>query len=155
MHRSPAVPTVRALARILILVALPCLLAATSAGATTYYSKGSLAPNLLSSWSTLRNGTGAAPATFTGASDLFVVQGPHSMTTTSDWPAAGTIHSVEIEDSGTLTANHPVSVAVFTVDDRAFYVHNFASPGGGDGLTADFPGSTSRTLGLTSSVTIL
>lgn len=68
--------------------------------ATTYYSNGSNAPNLTSSWKPNTNGTGTSPTNFTVASDVFIVQNGHTMTTTANWAVTG---SVQVSNGGTLT----------------------------------------------------
>src|SRR5204863_8643549 len=51
-----------------------------SAWAVTYYSQGSLAPNLVTSWNSIRGGGGLPPLNFTSG-DVFVIQSPHNMGT--------------------------------------------------------------------------
>jgi hypothetical protein len=82
---------------------------------TTYYSKGSLAPNTAANWNTNRDGTGSNAANFT--SGVFVIQGtggglsaPHTMISGSSMTfAAGTTLIVEdgatLQQSSTITFN--------------------------------------------------
>ncbi|HUK61990.1 MAG TPA: hypothetical protein VLV15_01615, partial [Dongiaceae bacterium] len=56
----------------LVAIAAGCMVAAT-AHAATYYSQGSLAPNLTASWNSARDGSGVAPADF-ATGDAFVIQ---------------------------------------------------------------------------------
>ncbi|HNT77948.1 MAG TPA: PKD domain-containing protein [Anaerolineae bacterium] len=120
--------------------------------ATTYYSQGSLAPNLTTSWNSARDGTGSAPANFT-AGDVFVIQDGHNMTTTAAWSVTGTGATIQIEDGGTLTADNIVAVPTFQIDNGGTYIHNAVS-GASNGAGSDIPGSTTRTFGATSTVEI-
>ena|GEM_PF-1981113 len=96
--------------------------AAPTAG-ITYYSQGSLAPNLTTSWNTVRGGGGSAPANFTGG-DIFVVQSGHSMTTSATWTVSGTGAKIQIEGGGTLQANNAVTVPTFQIDAGGKFIHN-------------------------------
>ncbi len=92
----------------------------------TYYSQGSLAPNLLASWNTIRGGGGSSPASFTSG-DIFVIQNGHNMTTSATWSISGTGSRLWIESGGTLTANNAVTLAAvttFQIDNGGTYVHN-------------------------------
>ncbi|MCE3277978.1 MAG: hypothetical protein K0S44_169 [Bacteroidetes bacterium] len=62
-----------------------------------YYSKGSLNPNLLSSWSATRDGSGASPGSFAAGSEFYVQYG-HTMTST----AALTLPVLYVENGGTM-----------------------------------------------------
>ena len=108
---------------VLALIGLP--VARVYAGAT-YYSQGSLAPNQLSSWSTLNEGGGSAPANFTSG-DVFVIQNGHSMTTSAAWSLSGTGSKLWIENGGALIATSAVTLATattFQIDAGGTYVHN-------------------------------
>ncbi|MBI4649521.1 MAG: hypothetical protein HY738_23705, partial [Bacteroidia bacterium] len=72
---------------------------------TPYYSKGSLAANLLTSWSSTRDGTGASPGSFDVAYKFYVQNG-HSMTT----GAADTIPYLTIEAGGYITATYLITM---------------------------------------------
>jgi len=122
-----------------------------AAWATTYFSQGSVPPNTLASWNTVRGGGGASPANFTTANDVFVIQNTHNMGTTATWAVAGSNAKIQIESGGTLTANHLVSVPQFQVDNGGTYVHNAIS-GASNGVATDVPGSTTRSFGASSSV---
>lgn len=94
--------------------------------AVTYYSQGSLAPNLTSSWNTNRIGGGIAPTNFTGG-DIFVIQNGHTMTTSATWSISGTGSRLWIENGGTLRADHAVTLATattFQIDNGGTYIHN-------------------------------
>ena len=130
--------------RLLFAIPVLALLISAAALGATYYSQGSVAPNVLGSWNTIRGGGGTSPANFNGG-DEFVIQNTHSMTTTAVW-AVGNAGTVRIESGGTLTANHAFSVDVFQVNDGGTYNHNFSAPGGGNGTTDDFPGHTPYTV---------
>lgn len=130
---------------------------------TTYYSQGNLNAAALASWNSNRLGGGTTPTDFISG-DIFVIQGAiasggggaanHSMTTGSAWTVSGTGNKIQIEGGGTLTATNLVATSIFQVDNNGTYIHNTTS-GGTTGATSDFPGSTTRTLGATSQVTIL
>ena len=166
-HQSEAAsaraPRARRARRAVIFLAALCVLTASAstfiyvrgrAAAATFYSQGSLPPELFTSWSTQRGGGGAQPTSFTDG-DTFVIQNTHSMSTLSPlgWTVSGTGATVEIESGGILTANAIVSVPNFTVDDGGTYIHNAASANT-DGNASDIPGSASRTFKPTSTVTV-
>src|SRR6185437_6592003 len=116
-----------------LLTFLCYVLRTARAAGTTYYSQGNLAPNLTSSWNTIRGGGGAAPPNFTSG-DIFVVQGtgnggttPHSMTTSATWSISGAASKLQIESGATLTANNAITLAsatTFQIDGGGTYVHN-------------------------------
>src|SRR5207249_1980489 len=118
-----------------------------------YYSQGSLAPNLTSSWSSVRGSGGTPPTSFTSG-DMLVIQNGHNMTTTAAWNVTGSGASIEVENGGTLTATLIVSVPTFQVDNGGTYVHNAVS-GTNQGAATDIPGSISRSFGASSTVQIL
>src|ERR1043166_179450 len=160
---STRAPRARRARRFFVLLAALCVLTASAstfiyvsgrAAAATFYSQGSLPPELFTSWSTQRGGGGAQPTSFTDG-DTFVIQNTHSMSTLSPlgWTVSGTGATVEIESGGILTANAIVSVPNFTVDDGGTYIHNAASANT-DGNASDIPGSASRTFKPTSTVTV-
>ena len=94
--------------------------------ATTYYSQGILAPNLTTSWNTLRGGGGSTPVNFTSG-DVFVIQNGHNMTTSAAWSVSGINSKVWIESGGTLTATSAITLAAattFQIDANGTYVHN-------------------------------
>ena len=93
----------------------------STASATTYYSQGSVAPNLTSSWNTLQGGGGTAPSVFTGA-DAFIVQFGHTMTTTALWTVAGTGSQIII-NGGALNLAHNTSVKYLTLTDGSLTVN--------------------------------
>jgi hypothetical protein len=120
------------------------------AAGVTYYSQGSVAPEAVGNWNTVRAGGGSAPANFTDG-DIFVIQSGHNMSTGAAWAVSGVGSKIQIESGGTLTANNIVAVPAFQVDNGGTYVHNAVS-GSANGAAADVPGSTSRSFGATSTV---
>src|SRR5439155_13850439 len=137
---------------IAVLTMTVLLLSAGSAWAATYYSQGSLDPNVTTNWNSIRLGGGSSPANFTSG-DVFAIQASHSMATTAAWTVSGAGSKVQIESGGTLTANHIVAIPTFQVDDGASYIHNAAS-GTSNGVASALPGSTTRTFGSASTVEI-
>src|SRR5947209_1428301 len=133
----------RALRPAVLLVALCAFAASASlfvyvrgrAAATTYYSRGSspvFLPELVTSWSTNRAGTGSSPSDFTSG-DAFVIQNGHDMSVTSPlgWSVSGTGSKVEIESNGKLTANETITLSsdtTFQIDSGGTYFHNNNSP---------------------------
>ena len=92
--------------------------AGVTADATTpkiYYSQGSVAPNTMASWNTVRGGSGSSPANFTSG-DTFIIQNGHAMATSANWTISGSSAKLQIESSGTLTANNAVSATSFQID---------------------------------------
>jgi hypothetical protein len=91
--------------------------------ALTYYSNGSLDPALLASWKTERNGTGSSPTNFTSG-ESFVIESGDVMTTTSTWSISGTNSKLQIENGGTLSAGHAITLATattFQIDNGGKY----------------------------------
>ena len=110
---------------VLALVGRPA--AHVHAASTTYYSQGSLAPNLTTSWNSSRGGSGSPPTNFTTAGDVFVIQSEHNMTTTAAWSVSGAGSKLWIENGGALTATSAVTLAAattFQIDAGGTYVHN-------------------------------
>jgi len=93
-----------------------------------YYSKGNLAPNVLANWSSTPDGTGAAPASFTLGTN-YIVQIGHSMTTTAIWSFGTTGSILQIQNGGTLQADHIITIATnskFKIDNGGSYIQNVA-----------------------------
>jgi hypothetical protein len=92
-----------------------------------YYSRGSLAPNLITSWNSNRDGSsGNVPSDFTSGS-IFVIQNGHTMTTSALWSVSGTSSKLQIENEGTLNATYAVtfsSATTFQIDNGGTYIHN-------------------------------
>jgi hypothetical protein len=92
-----------------------------------YYSKGSLAPNLTTSWNSNRNGSsGKTPVNFKGGA-TFMIQNGHSMTTSGTWSISGTSSKLEIESGGTLNAVDAITLSsgtTFQIDNGGTYIHN-------------------------------
>ena len=102
---------------------------ALSAGATNYYSQGSLDATETSSWNSAANGTGSAPTSFTNG-DVFIIQGGHLMTTSVAWSVSG--GTVEITNGGQLTESLALTCTTLQVDDGGHYIHavsNTSIPG--------------------------
>jgi hypothetical protein len=74
---------------------------------TPYYSKGNLAPNILTSWSSTRDGSGASPASFASGSEFYVQYG-HTMTST----AAVTLPVLYVENGGHMRAAQNCLISV-------------------------------------------
>src|SRR5205085_10398169 len=106
--------------RLAVFLAALCVLAASAsaffyargrATGTTYYSRGSspvFLPELVTSWSTTRDGLGTPPPNFTSG-DTFVIQNGHGMANVAAWSISGTSSKLQIESGGTLTANAAVT----------------------------------------------
>jgi hypothetical protein len=118
----------------------------------TYYSQGNLAPDLTSSWNTVRGGGGASPSNFT-TGEVFVIQNGHNMTTSGSWSVSGVGNKIQIESGGTLTATYLVSTSNFQIDNGGTYIHN-ASSGIANGVATDIPGTTTKSFGATSTIEI-
>jgi hypothetical protein len=85
---------------IFLIILITTLFAVGNVSGATYYSRGSLAPNSTSSWRTNPDGTGSAPANFTTADDIFIVQNGHTMTMSGTWTVTG---NIVVNNGGTLT----------------------------------------------------
>jgi hypothetical protein len=114
---------------------------------TPYYSGGNNAPNLLTSWWTNTNGTGAHPANFTSDGNIFIIQAAHTMTTTAGWTVAGTGSGVQV--NGTLVATFAVSAPAWTFAAGSTYQH--VQNGGTIPTAAWDPSSNCNITGITSS----
>ena len=139
-------PFVLLCALFLLMVAL-----APAALAVTYYSQGSVTPNTLANWNTVRAGGGSVPANFTTAGDTFAVQNGHNMTNTAAWAVTG--NKIQIESGGLLMANSTfiVSCTTFQIDNGGTYIHNAGNSA--NASATDIPG-TSRSFGASSTVEI-
>ena len=88
-----------------LLVITLFILGVAQASATTYYAKTSVSPHLTTSWGQISGGTGTAPANFTTAGDIFIIENGTTMTATAVWTigAAGTTAStLQINSGGSL-----------------------------------------------------
>ncbi|MBL7817010.1 MAG: T9SS type A sorting domain-containing protein [Saprospiraceae bacterium] len=111
--------------------------------AANYYSVvGQTDPSVLTNWNTATDGTGSAPANFTTAGDVFIIQSGHTMTTTSTWAVTG--NTIQVD--GTLTEQFAITCANFNLSANGVYSHDIAN-------TA-IPG-TSRTFNASSTTNIL
>lgn len=101
----------------------------TSVSGVTYYSRGSFAPNLTSSWRTNPDGSGSAPGNFTTAGDVFIIQNGHSMGLSGNWTVAG---NVAVNNGGTLTTNtRTITISgTFTVGSGTSGTFNINSTSG-------------------------
>ena len=104
----------------------------TNANAATYFSKGSLAANELTSWSSTTDGSGASPADFITPSDVFMIQAGHEMTTSADWIFGATSGNskLQIADAGKLTGTTLITIAAgntFQIDNGGTYINNIAN----------------------------
>lgn len=91
-----------------------------------YYSKGSTAPNLVSSWSLTPDGTGAAPADFAGSNE-FIIQDTHAMVTSALWNLTGGGAKVTIQNGGSLESTFAITIpstGIFEIDNGGTYIHN-------------------------------
>lgn len=92
----------------------------------TYFSKGSLPPNLLSSWVADTTRSQSSPLSFADG-DLFVVRFGHTMITTDVWSITGTNSKLQIVNGGVLEAQHEISLSVestFEIFNGGKYIHN-------------------------------
>ena len=141
------------------------LLFSQSALATTYYSQtaGVAAPATLASWNTVRLGGGSAPTVFTGAGDIFVVQGtgnggtsPHTVTGTAAWAVTATVQvengaTLNQGDGTTASATALFTFGTFQIDNGGTYVVNYKH--GTSGSATSIPG-TAKSFGASSTVEI-
>jgi hypothetical protein len=117
----------KALRLVSILILLFSLSIFTALYATIYYSQGNLAPNLVASWNSQRNGSGSAPANFTSG-DTFAIQNTHNMVSTATWAiSGGTSSKLHIETGGILQADRSITLALtttFQMDAGSKYIQN-------------------------------
>jgi|GEM_PF-2566242 len=94
----------------------------------TFYSKGSLNPESLSSWTSSRDGSGINPIAFNSVDNDFIIQDGHTMTTNTTWNFGSNGSSkLKIENGGILKANHLVSISSldsFIMESNAKYIQN-------------------------------
>jgi hypothetical protein len=102
--------------------------------AVVYYSQGSLNPGALTSWATNPVG-GTAPPNFIMAGDRFIIQTGHTMTTIANWTFGTPTSTLQIQNGGTLTANHLIQfTGTFQIDNGGRYNHNdYTNIGSGPG----------------------
>jgi hypothetical protein len=117
----------------------------SSSYAVTYYSKvGQSNPNALANWTVNSDGSGANPANFTTAGDIFIVQSGHSYTTSAAWNVTGTVQvdgtltygtasavgSLTVTGTGVTTANAATTISgtgTFTINSGGKYIVNHTS----------------------------
>ena len=118
------------------LILLLCCLSLTGR-ATTYYSYGTGAATVLSSWWTGTSGTGLNPTTFANPGDIFTVQSALTIATNWTIGTAGTYTSqLQFNTSGSITGSVAV---VFTIYGN--FVMN-------DGFYTASSGVTAKDLGV-------
>jgi autotransporter-associated beta strand protein len=101
-------------------------------GYITYYSKGSLAPEVLTNWSLTTDGTGASPTNFTSPA-RFVIQNGHTITTGAAWTLSGTNTTLQILNGGMLVSTFAVTMpasGTFQIDNGGLYKHDNVSAWG-------------------------
>jgi len=140
-----------------MVVVVVLLFAVQVAKAVTYYSGGSVASYITTSWWTNTNGTGSNPANFTTAGNIFIIQAAHTMTTSAAWTVTGVGSGVQV--SGTLVASFAVSAPTWTFNSGSTYTHaqnggtiptatwNAASTCNITGITSTAPGGLGQTFG--------
>lgn len=112
-----------------VLLSLVLMLYLTTANGTIYYSQGSQAPNLLSSWNSNRLGGGSQPASFTVAGDQFVIQPNHIMYTSNSWTVGSTGSIVKIESGAYLYGAHTIFLTgSFQISAGGMYYHDNTGP---------------------------
>jgi hypothetical protein len=78
---------------------------------TSYYSRISGNPAVLSNWSSLPGGGGTSPTSFTANNQEFIIQNGHTMTTSgTGWTVSGNNSKIEIQNGGSLTENSQVTI---------------------------------------------
>ncbi|MBI2968601.1 MAG: T9SS type A sorting domain-containing protein [Bacteroidetes bacterium] len=92
---------------------------------TPYYSQGNLVANTLASWNSQRDGSGAAPGSFS-ASYSFYIQNGHSMTTTAN----ATIPYVIIEGGGYITATNLITITDLRINTNGVWHQKFKATAG-------------------------
>ncbi|HEX8723343.1 MAG TPA: hypothetical protein VF736_22185, partial [Pyrinomonadaceae bacterium] len=131
MHTPESRRAAKGAAALAALVGLAALFfyAHVRAAGATYYSRGSLPPELVTSWSSTRDGLGTPPPSF-AAGDAFVIQDGHTMTTAAAWNISGPNSKLQIENGGTLDSAAPVMLSAattFRIDDGGTYKHDNTS----------------------------
>ncbi len=113
----------------LLFIILNVFFAVNIVNGATYYSRGSFAPNLTSSWRTNPDGSGSQPGNFTTAGDIFTIQNGHSMSMSANWSVTG---NVAINNGGTLTTStRTITISgTFTVGSGSSGTFNINSTSG-------------------------
>ncbi|MBN1634589.1 MAG: T9SS type A sorting domain-containing protein [Ignavibacteria bacterium] len=94
----------------------------------TYYSKGSLPPNLTDSWVSDTISNTGYPPNFTSG-DIFVIRWPHTMTTNGIWSISGRGSKLQIADGGILESQHQITLSnetTFRINNGGKYIHNYS-----------------------------
>ncbi len=93
------------------------------ANAATYYSRGSFDPGILSNWGNSTSG-GTSPTAFNIPGDIFIIQGGHTMQTTSTWTFGTPSSTLRIDPSGILIGKHLIQFqGTFRLENGGRYVH--------------------------------
>ncbi|MBI4645132.1 MAG: hypothetical protein HY738_00710, partial [Bacteroidia bacterium] len=87
-----------------------------------YFSKGNLPVNVLSSWSTTRDGTGPTPTSFSTGYNFFVQNG-HSMITT----VSTTIPYLMLESGSRVTGTHLIICTDLRINANTTYEQKYAA----------------------------
>ncbi len=117
--------------------------------AATYYSKPTSTPSTLTNWTFYSDGTGANPTNFTTATDVFIVQSGHTMTSTANWTVSGTVTvngtlSLTSSSSSFNFGNLIVNTGGSLTDSRNMTVTSTTTIAG----SVSFTGSSSKTVSL-------
>ncbi len=106
-----------------IIILLISALSAMQVSAATYYSGGSLPPNIRTSWWTNTNATGVNPPYFTG-NDTFIVQSGHTMTTTGNWTLSGNGSELLLNSGSSFIQANGMAVKKLTVSASSTFTVN-------------------------------
>jgi hypothetical protein len=79
----------------------------TNAYATTYYSKSAGSLNVVGTWGTATNGSGASPANFTTGGNTFIIVNNAAATIAAAWTVTGAGSVIQVGD-GTQTINFTI-----------------------------------------------
>lgn len=101
--------------------------------ASKFYSKSSGALNLLSSWGTNPDGTGAAPASFTADDQVFVIVNNANPTINGNWTVSGVGSRVRVGDgvaavTFTIPANYAYNGLMDVYANSKLFTRNIVSP---------------------------
>ncbi|MFI5140737.1 MAG: beta strand repeat-containing protein [Bacteroidia bacterium] len=82
--------------------------------ATTYYSKSAGSLNVVGTWGTVANGSGASPLNFTTAGNTFIIVNNAAPTIAAAWTVSGAGSVIQVGD-GTQTINFTIPTAFRTI----------------------------------------
>ena len=122
--------------------------------ATTYYYNGSGSINSTSNWGTNTNGTGTAPANFTTASQVFIIQNNSSVTLTGNWTVSGSGSYITVGNGTnactfTIPSSYTCSGTIYVSASGTLINQNTATPTLGSlstGSTVTFAGTAAQTI---------